>query len=129
MKQVLMRRGQVVVEEMPVPCCGDGEVLVRACYSLISSGTETVALEDSVPSRGASAWGHRLRKVGEVARMVLERGLGDTRSAVAARHRHTPDAAPQASRLRSAAPRCIVGAETLSEPSGPNGDSPKADGR
>jgi len=85
MKQVLMRRGQVVVEDMPVPRCDSGEILVRVAYSLISSGTETTTLEDSAPPTGASVWSHRLHKVGEVARMVLERGLTDTRNAVAAR--------------------------------------------
>ena len=85
MKQVLIRRGHVVVEDMPTPRCGEGELLVRAYYSLISSGTETTALEDSAPRATASVWSHRLQKVGEVARMVLERGLTDTRTAVAAR--------------------------------------------
>ena len=80
-----MRRGRVVVEELPAPRCGAGEVLVRAAYSLISSGTETTTLEDSAPPTGASVWSRRLQKVGEVARMVLDRGLADTKSAVTAR--------------------------------------------
>jgi len=75
----------VVVEDMPAPRCGEGEVLVRTSYSLISSGTETTTLRDSAPRGGASVWSHRLHKVGEVARMVVERGLTDTRTAVAAR--------------------------------------------
>ena len=36
MKQVLIRQGRVVVEEMPVPIPGPGEVLVRTDFSLIS---------------------------------------------------------------------------------------------
>ena len=85
MKQVLMRGGRVIVEDMPLPRCGAGQVLVRSAYSLISSGTETMTLDDSAPPTGAAVWSHRLQKVGEVARMVLDRGLTDTRNAVASR--------------------------------------------
>jgi predicted dehydrogenase/threonine dehydrogenase-like Zn-dependent dehydrogenase len=85
MKQVLIRQGVVVVEEMPVPIPGPGEVLVRTDYSLISAGTETASVRASAPTDRVSRWANRLRKVGEVARMTVERGLAETRTAVAAR--------------------------------------------
>jgi predicted dehydrogenase/threonine dehydrogenase-like Zn-dependent dehydrogenase len=85
MKQVLIRGGRAVVEEMPAPTCGEHEVLVRAAYSIISAGTETATVQESAAGLGASGWSHRLRKVGEVARMVRDRGLEDTRTAVRAR--------------------------------------------
>ena len=47
MKQVLIQGGRAVVHEMPAPQCGDGEVLVRAAYSLISTGTEGGTLRGS----------------------------------------------------------------------------------
>jgi predicted dehydrogenase/threonine dehydrogenase-like Zn-dependent dehydrogenase len=40
MKQVLIRRGQVVVEDVPAPVCEPGTVLVRVTHSCISAGTE-----------------------------------------------------------------------------------------
>ncbi|MBA7502443.1 Inositol 2-dehydrogenase/D-chiro-inositol 3-dehydrogenase [subsurface metagenome] len=40
MKQVLVKKGHVIVEDVPVPICGDNEVLVANAYSLISAGTE-----------------------------------------------------------------------------------------
>jgi hypothetical protein len=40
MKQVLIREGEVVVEEIPAPLGGKGSVLAEASYSLISVGTE-----------------------------------------------------------------------------------------
>jgi predicted dehydrogenase/threonine dehydrogenase-like Zn-dependent dehydrogenase len=85
MKQVLIRQGRVVVEEMPVPVPGPGEVLVRAAYSLISAGTETASVQASTPTAPVSRWVNRFRKVGEVARMAVERGLTETRTAVEAR--------------------------------------------
>ena len=85
MKQVLIRQGHVVVTEMPVPHCGERDVLVEARYSMISSGTESTTLQDSAPAGGASIWANRLRKLGEVGRMILERGASDTRTAVATR--------------------------------------------
>jgi len=38
---VLIREGRAVVQEMPSPECGPGEILVRTAFSLISAGTET----------------------------------------------------------------------------------------
>ena len=81
MKQVLIQAGRAVVREMPPPACGDGEVLVRASYSLISTGTETVTLAQSGEAP-AGVWTRRLRKLGEVVRMVTDRGLKNTVSAV-----------------------------------------------
>jgi len=44
MKQVFAQGGNIVVEEVPAPTCGDNEVLVNNAYSLISAGTETMSL-------------------------------------------------------------------------------------
>lgn len=47
MKQVLLKGKQVVVEEVPLPVPQDKEVLVKTCYSVISSGTERAAVQGS----------------------------------------------------------------------------------
>jgi predicted dehydrogenase/threonine dehydrogenase-like Zn-dependent dehydrogenase len=47
MKQVLLKGKQVVVEEVPSPVPQDKEVLVKTCYSVISSGTERAAVQGS----------------------------------------------------------------------------------
>jgi len=73
MKQVLIQRGRAVVQEMPAPRCGDGDVLVRAAYSLISTGTETTTLRGSA-ELPAGRWARRIKKVGEVVRTISERG-------------------------------------------------------
>lgn len=54
MRQVLLRKGKVVVEEVPVPVPEPGEVLIKNHFSLISTGTESTLLkasEGSVPLR------------------------------------------------------------------------------
>jgi predicted dehydrogenase len=84
-KQVLIRQGRVVVEEMPAPSCGPGEVLVRTAYSVISPGTEMASVRASTPSAPVSRWASRVRKAGEVVQMLRSRGLRETRAAVEAR--------------------------------------------
>ena len=42
MKQVLVKGGQVQIEEVPPPALGEGMCLVRVSHSLISSGTESL---------------------------------------------------------------------------------------
>ncbi|HET8945491.1 MAG TPA: bi-domain-containing oxidoreductase [Candidatus Polarisedimenticolia bacterium] len=45
MKQVLLRAGKAVVEEVPEPSAAPGRVLVRTAFSLVSAGTERAVLE------------------------------------------------------------------------------------
>ena len=55
MKQVLVRDGRVVVEEVPMPVAGPGRLLVRTAWSVISAGTERAAIEGaSSASLGAA---------------------------------------------------------------------------
>ena len=55
MKQVLLREGKAVVEEMPEPVAAPGRVLVRTAFSLVSAGTERVVLEGTSKSSLLSA--------------------------------------------------------------------------
>ena len=50
MKQVFIKRGQVLVEEVPAPMCDDNSLLIEVAYSLISSGTETAGVSQSQQS-------------------------------------------------------------------------------
>ncbi len=45
MKQVFIKEGRVVVEDVPAPACGDNEVLVANAFSLISPGTELASIK------------------------------------------------------------------------------------
>ena len=85
MRQVLIREGAAVVQDMPSPVCGPGDALVLTHYSLISTGTELASLQDSSPPPAGQLWTRRLKKVGEVARMVAVRGPEETWRAAGAR--------------------------------------------
>ena len=50
MKQVFIKRGQVLVEEVPAPICDDNSLLIEVAYSLISSGTEAAGITQSQQS-------------------------------------------------------------------------------
>ncbi|MGH9105461.1 MAG: oxidoreductase, partial [Acidimicrobiales bacterium] len=49
MKQVAQnyRSGELAVLEVPPPACAPGGVLVRSLYSLISTGTELMKVDES----------------------------------------------------------------------------------
>ena len=57
MKQVLLRAGRAVVEEMPDPAAAPGRVLVRTAYSLVSAGTERAVLEGTAKQTFLAAAG------------------------------------------------------------------------
>ncbi len=44
MRQVLLREGKAILEEVPVPSAGPGRILVRTAFSVLSAGTERAAL-------------------------------------------------------------------------------------
>lgn len=46
MKQVLMKKGKAVVEEIPEPLVGANEALIRVAYSCISIGTEMAGIKE-----------------------------------------------------------------------------------
>ena len=71
MKQVMIRAGQAVIEEVPAPVPGPGQVLVQVAYSCISPGTELVTLgsRGSLSMvRNVSGYAARLRKGWSVMR-------------------------------------------------------------
>jgi predicted dehydrogenase/threonine dehydrogenase-like Zn-dependent dehydrogenase len=81
MKQVLIRRGKVVVESVPAPIVEPGTVLVRVEHSCISSGTELSGIRAS----GEALWRRAIRqpdKVRQVASVAATRGLGVARDLV-----------------------------------------------
>ncbi|QAT40503.1 bi-domain-containing oxidoreductase [Clostridium sp. JN-9] len=47
MKQVLVKKGQVMVSEVPAPVVSDNGVLVKVLYSCISAGTEITGVQES----------------------------------------------------------------------------------
>ena len=46
MKQVLLKNGDILVEDLPVPVLKNGEILVETVFSLISAGTELFGIAE-----------------------------------------------------------------------------------
>ncbi|HBY58144.1 MAG TPA: oxidoreductase [Candidatus Atribacteria bacterium] len=47
MKQVLIKKGKAIVEDIPAPMVSPGRVLVKVAYSCISAGTEMASIKSS----------------------------------------------------------------------------------
>ena len=81
MKQVVIRRGQATVDQVPAPCVEAGTILVRVDHSCISVGTELSGIRASdVPF-----WKRALRHPAKVKRVVdtlTSQGVAATRSLI-----------------------------------------------
>jgi predicted dehydrogenase/threonine dehydrogenase-like Zn-dependent dehydrogenase len=76
-KQVLLREGRAVVEEVSEPAVDRGRVLVRSAFSLVSAGTERAVLEATGRQtlRGAAADPGMVRKALGVLRDEGPKGI------------------------------------------------------
>ena len=81
MKQVLIKKGQAVVEEVPAPLLEDNSVLVRVQSSCISTGTEMSGLKTSSMPLWQKAIRHP-EKIKKVLDMTLEHGVSRTTNIV-----------------------------------------------
>lgn len=81
MKQVLLKKGKAIVEQVPAPQLEVGHVLVKVDHSCISIGTEISGLKMS----GAPLWKRALKQpenVKKVLQMVASSGISRTHSVV-----------------------------------------------
>lgn len=81
MKQVLIRQGHAVVEEVPAPLVEPGRVLVEVSHSCISVGTEM----SGIVSSGTPLWKRALKdpwKIRKALEMVAARGVAHTSSVI-----------------------------------------------
>ena len=84
MKQVLIRQGQAVVEEIPAPQVEPGTVLVRVDHSCISIGTEMSGIKTS----SLPLWKRALKQpenVKKVVEMAVSQGVSRTTSVIQGR--------------------------------------------
>ena len=86
MKQLLqdLKKGEILLEEIPLPNCGINEVLIKTQKSLISPGTERMLLEF-----GRSSYLQKARQQPDKVKMVLDKiktdGLAPTLETVFAK--------------------------------------------
>lgn len=81
MKQVLIRQGQAIVEEVPAPMIESGTLLIQVQSSCISIGTEM----SGVRASGLPLWKRALNQpqnVKKVFQMVASQGLAKTKNAI-----------------------------------------------
>ena len=81
MKQVLIRRGGAIVDEVPAPLVEPGTILVRVDHSCISIGTELSGIRTSA----VPLWRRALRhpgKVKTVIESIASQGVAFTRSMI-----------------------------------------------
>ncbi|MBI5198486.1 MAG: oxidoreductase, partial [Nitrospirae bacterium] len=81
MKQVLIKRGRAVVEDVPAPLIEDGEILVEVAYSLISAGTEVSSIASSGESLLRKAINQPLNVL-KVIELTKTQGISKTRSII-----------------------------------------------
>ena len=81
MKQVLIKKGNAVVGETPVPPVSSGNVLVKVAYSLVSTGTEMAGIQRS----GASLFQRVIANPNNIKKVIglaEKQGIGRTAEAV-----------------------------------------------
>jgi len=81
MKQVLIKKGEVIVEEVPSPSVERGTVLVETACSCISIGTEMSGIKEGTKSLIRRAVEHP-EYVAAAAKMAIQQGIGRTISVV-----------------------------------------------
>lgn len=74
MKQLFVKKGQIIIEDVPAPVISDGAILMRLNYSLISPGTETAGINasgESTVKKGLT----QPEKIKQVLDMIGDQGL------------------------------------------------------
>lgn len=77
MKQVFIKKGDVLVTEVSSPTINEDEILVRVYYSCISSGTELAGIAMSAKPLYRKAM-EKPQNISKVLNMIKEKGLKDT---------------------------------------------------
>jgi predicted dehydrogenase/threonine dehydrogenase-like Zn-dependent dehydrogenase len=81
MKQVLIKKGSIVVEEVPAPALDENSVLVETACSLISAGTEVSTLAASRKSLARQAL-EQPQRAWKVVELVRQQGVGRALAAI-----------------------------------------------
>ena len=81
MKQVFIKRGDILVTDVPSPVINDDEILVQVYYSCISSGTELAGIKMSAKPLYKKAL-EKPQNIGKVLEMIKEKGLKEAISRV-----------------------------------------------
>jgi len=78
MKQIFFKKGSPKIEEVPVPYCGDKELLVRVQYSCISPGTERKQMQDTETGSIIQSAIAQPQKLTKAMHMLCDEGVKQT---------------------------------------------------
>ena len=79
MKQVLIKKGKAIVDELPAPMVDSGNILVKVAYSCISAGTEMAGIKSS----GQNIIQRAIRKPQNIKKglnMIKQKGILKTKN-------------------------------------------------
>ncbi len=79
MKQVLIKKGKAIIEDIPVPMVSEGNVLVRVAYSCISAGTEMTGLKSSSENLLYKAI-HQPQNIKKGLNLIKQKGILKTKN-------------------------------------------------
>jgi predicted dehydrogenase/threonine dehydrogenase-like Zn-dependent dehydrogenase len=77
MKQILLRKGSIIVDDIPAPLINDNSALVEVAYSLISTGTELSGIKSSGEPLVQRAI-HEPQNVKKVLAILKDKGIQKT---------------------------------------------------
>ncbi len=79
MKQVLIKKGKAIIEDIPAPMVSEGNVLVRVVYSCISAGTEMAGLKSSSKNLLYKAI-HQPQNIKKGLNLIKQKGILKTKN-------------------------------------------------
>lgn len=79
MKQVLIKKGKAIIEDIPAPTVSKGNVLVKVAYSCISAGTEMAGVKSSGESLLYKAI-HQPQNIKKGLNMIKQKGILKTKN-------------------------------------------------
>ncbi|PKP61719.1 oxidoreductase [Candidatus Atribacteria bacterium HGW-Atribacteria-1] len=79
MKQVLIKKGKAIIEDIPAPMVSEGNVLVRVVYSCISAGTEMAGLKSSSENLLYKAI-HQPQNIKKGLNLIKQKGILKTKN-------------------------------------------------
>jgi len=78
-KQVLIKKGKAIIEDIPAPMVSEGNVLVRVVYSCISAGTEMAGLKSSSENLLYKAI-HQPQNIKKGLNLIKQKGILKTKN-------------------------------------------------
>lgn len=77
MRQAIIRKGKIILEDVPSPVVSPGKVLIKVAYSCISAGTEISSIKDSGKSLLTKAV-EKPENIQKILELIKQKGLTES---------------------------------------------------